>query len=54
LNKYLEDKTYLVGDRVTMADIFVASANMSAFTRSGQLDKAIRSKYNNVIRHFET
>ena len=54
LNKVLEDKTFLVGDRMTLADIFVASAVFSAFTGRGHVDKATRAKYGNVARHMET
>lgn len=54
LNKTLQDTTFLVGDRLTLADIFVASAVFSAFTGRGQADKATRAKFGNVARHMET
>ena len=54
LNKVLQDSTFLVGDRMTLADIFVASVVFSAFTGKGHVDKATRAKYGNVTRHMET
>jgi elongation factor 1-gamma len=54
LNKYLEDKTYLVGDRVTFADVAVAGALFGAFTGKGHADAAVRAKVPNVVRFFET
>jgi elongation factor 1-gamma len=52
LNKILLNKTFLVGERITLADIFVATALQNAFT--GLVDKATREKVPNVVRFFET
>lgn len=52
LNKVLLSKTFLVGERITLADIFVATALQNAFT--GLVDKATREKVPNVVRFFET
>jgi len=52
LNKILASKTFLVGERITLADVFVASSLNNAFT--GVVDKATREKVPNVVRYFET
>ncbi|KAK1921338.1 hypothetical protein DB88DRAFT_500426 [Papiliotrema laurentii] len=52
LDKVLLSKTFLVGERITLADVFVVSALQNAFT--GLVDKAARSKIPNVVRYFET
>lgn len=54
LNKYLASNTFLVGDRMTLADIFVASALLGGFTGKGHLDAKFRAKIPNVVRLFET
>ena len=52
LNTELLNKTYLVGERVTLADIFLATALVNAFT--GQIDASLREKIPNVVRYVET
>jgi glutathione S-transferase len=51
LNKHLEDRTYLVGDRITLADLALASAMAFALTHT--LDPEQRAKYPNIMKHFE-
>ncbi|CAO3594788.1 unnamed protein product [Absidia cylindrospora] len=52
LNKVLLDKTYLVGESVTLADIAVITAISNAFKLL--LDKPLRDQYKNVTRYFTT
>lgn len=52
LNKVLLSKTYLVGERISIADVFVVSALQNAFT--GLVDKSAREKLPNVVRYFQT
>jgi len=52
LDSILLSKTFLVGERITLADVFVVSALGNLFT--GLVDKAARSKIPNVVRYFET
>ncbi len=52
LNTELLNKTYLVGERITLADIFLATALVNAFT--GQIDASYREKIPNVVRYVET
>ncbi|KAI8322891.1 elongation factor EF-1 gamma subunit [Martensiomyces pterosporus] len=52
LNDVLLDKTFLVGERLTVADIVVASDLHPLFTE--YLDKQRRLKYRNVTRYFKT
>jgi len=49
---HLKTRTFLVGDRITLADIVVAGYIQRALPIS--LDAEIRAKIPNVIRHFET
>lgn len=51
INKHLEDRTYIIGDKITLADITLAST--VAFALPHTLDKEQRSKFSNVIKHFE-
>jgi len=51
VNQHLEDKTYLVGNRITLADLTLASAMNFALTKT--LDTEGRAKYPNVVKHFE-
>jgi len=52
LDEILLEKTWLVGERITLADIFVVTALNKAFT--GQIDASYRSKIPNVVRYAET
>lgn len=52
LNKILLTRTYLVGEAITLADIFVACTLVPALQRS--LDASARAKYCNVLRWFNT
>jgi len=52
LDAHLLDKTYLVGNKVTLADIVVVSALVYPF--KFVCDPAFRAPYVNVIRWFET
>lgn len=51
VNKHLKDRTYVVGDRITLADL--ALANAMAFALTHTLDKEQRSNFSNVVKHFE-
>ncbi|KIM73376.1 hypothetical protein PILCRDRAFT_81186, partial [Piloderma croceum F 1598] len=51
INKHLEDRTYVVGDRITLADLTLANA--LAFALPHTLDKEQRTNFSNVIKHFE-
>jgi glutathione S-transferase len=52
VDKHLEGtKMYLVGDRITLADLTLASAIKWAL--SNTLDTDQRAKYPNVLKHFE-
>ena len=52
LENHLADKTYLVGHRITLADITVASALVYPY--KFLLDPAFRAQFPNVIRWFTT
>lgn len=52
LERHLADKTYLVGHKITLADITVASALVYPFKFVA--DAAFRSPFPNVIRWFNT
>ena len=52
MNAHLSTRTFLVGERVTLADLVVASAISTAVTVN--LDAALRAELPHVIRHFET
>jgi len=53
LERVLNEKTFLVGERITLADIAVASVLFAHFS-NGHFDKSVRSKVPNVVRFFET
>lgn len=52
LNKILLKKTYLVGERISVADIFIATSLTSAFT--SLIDASLRAKIPNVVRYVNT
>ncbi|ORX41290.1 hypothetical protein BD324DRAFT_55327 [Kockovaella imperatae] len=52
LEKILADKTFLVGERITIADICVATALTNVF--SGLVDKSIRAKLPNTLRYLDS
>ncbi|KIK91775.1 hypothetical protein PAXRUDRAFT_830546 [Paxillus rubicundulus Ve08.2h10] len=52
LDAHLSTRTYAVGERITLADLTIASALYRAVTLT--VDAAVRSTLVNVIRHFET
>lgn len=52
LNTHLADKTYLVGEKITLADITVASALVYPFKFVA--DPAFRAPFGNVLRWFNT
>lgn len=52
LEKCLSDKTFLVGHRITLADIYVASVLVRGF--EFVLDAEFRTAHPNIFRHFNT
>lgn len=52
LNKYLNDKTYMVNDQITLADITIACTLLYPFKLV--CDKAFVKPYGNVVRWFMT
>ena len=52
LDDILLHKTYLVGERITLADICVLTGLTMCFT--GALDKAARENVPNVMRYIDT
>lgn len=52
LDKELSTRTFLVGERITLADIWTAQSIQLGCTFL--LDTALRAQYPNVIRHMET
>jgi len=52
LNKHLQSATYLVGNKITLADIVIVSALFYPF--KFLLDPAFRAPYPNVVRWFLT
>ncbi|KAG6856138.1 hypothetical protein H0H87_007143 [Tephrocybe sp. NHM501043] len=52
LNNHLASRTFFVGERITLADIFIAGVTFRAASVS--FDAAARAKYNHVTRHLET
>jgi glutathione S-transferase len=51
INKHLEGRTYIIGDKITLADLTFASAVTFALLHT--LDKEQRSNFSNLIKHFE-
>ncbi|CEP19706.1 hypothetical protein [Parasitella parasitica] len=52
LNKYLQSKTYLVGEAITFADIAVVTSLVLGFKTV--FDKTLRDEMKNVTRYFTT
>ncbi|KAH9068037.1 elongation factor 1-gamma [Lactarius deliciosus] len=52
LEKHLATRTFLVTERITLADVTLATELQSAFSTT--VDAALRAKLPNVLRHFET
>ncbi|KIY66185.1 elongation factor 1-gamma [Cylindrobasidium torrendii FP15055 ss-10] len=52
LNLHLASRTFLVGERLTIADLFVAALIQKATTAT--LDSELRAKFPHTIRHLET
>jgi len=52
LNKHLEDRTFLVGERITLADISVATSLLPLYTTV--LDPGFRKPFVHVFRWFNT
>ncbi|GAA5921041.1 hypothetical protein JCM1841_005071 [Sporobolomyces salmonicolor] len=52
LEKTLASRTFLVGERISLADIFVAAMLVSGFR--SVLDAEFRAAHPNILRHFNT
>jgi elongation factor 1-gamma len=52
LEKHLSANTFFVGERITLADIFIAALMQRSVSLT--IDAAVRAKIPNVIRHLET
>jgi elongation factor 1-gamma len=52
LNKVLATRTYLVGERITLADLAVGHVISRAATVT--FDETLRAKYPHTVRHMET
>ncbi|KAG5650010.1 hypothetical protein H0H81_001088, partial [Sphagnurus paluster] len=52
INEHLASRTFLVGERITLADIYVAQQVRRAATVT--IDKALRAELNHLYRHAET
>jgi len=52
LNKYLEERTFLVGERITLADITVATSLLPLYTTV--LDPGFRKPFTHLFRWFNT
>jgi len=52
LNNHLNNQTWLVGERITIADVFVCTA--LTFLFSGLIESSMRQNIPNVVRYFET
>ncbi|KAI0296968.1 elongation factor 1-gamma [Multifurca ochricompacta] len=52
IEKHLDTHTFLATERITLADIALAAELQSAFSTT--VDSALRAKFPNVLRHFET
>jgi elongation factor 1-gamma len=52
LDSVLLHKTFLVGERITLADVFVVTSLTNAFT--GLVDAAAREKLPNLVRYVDS
>ncbi|TFK36130.1 elongation factor 1-gamma [Crucibulum laeve] len=52
LEQHLSTRTFFVGERITLADLYIATMIQRAVTTT--LDAAARTKLPNLIRHLET
>jgi len=52
LEKHLATRTFLVTERITLADVTLTAELQSAFSTT--VDAALRSKFPNLLRHFDT
>ncbi len=52
LNTHLASRTYFVGERLTLADLFVAASIQKAVDLT--MDKEVRAQVPHVVRHMET
>ncbi|KAG6890144.1 hypothetical protein C0995_011437 [Termitomyces sp. Mi166 len=52
LNAHLATRTFFVGERITLADIYIAGVLLRAVTVT--VDASVRAELNHLIRHFET
>ncbi|KAF4611842.1 hypothetical protein D9613_003772 [Agrocybe pediades] len=52
LEAHLASNTFFVGERITLADLYIATLIQKAVALT--IDAPLRAKYPNVIRHFET
>ena len=54
LDRVLATRSFIVGDRLTLADIALGSVLFSLTTGNGHIDAAARAKIPNVVRYLET
>src|ERR1700731_3063997 len=52
LNNYLSARTFLVGERITLADVLLAITIRRAATIC--FDAPLRTQHSHVVRHMET
>ena len=52
LESHLKNRTFFIGERITLADLVVAAIIQSAVAVT--IDAPLRAKYINLIRHLET
>jgi elongation factor 1-gamma len=52
LNNYLKTRTFFVTERITVADVHIATALINPF--KNVLDAEKRAQYPHLVRHFET
>jgi elongation factor 1-gamma len=52
LEQVLLNQTFIVGERITLADVSIVTALANAF--SGHIHAELRKKVPNTVRYFET